>query len=71
MTADGLKMTKNNNLDNQLESLDGTIDSEYNIDGMKIKIHGEFNKNELEKSVIDSNKKLLLNLSFKKAIQIL
>ena len=83
MTADGLKMTENNNLETLLESSDGTIDGEYNIDGMKIKIKGEFNKKEkkskeqlqkeydetqkkaneikkeLEKSMIDSNKKII------------
>ena len=59
MTADGLRITENNNLETLLESLDGTIDGEFNIDGKKIKIHGEFNEKELEKSVIDSNKKII------------
>lgn len=46
MTDDGLKITSNNNLETLLESLNGTIDGEFNIDENKIKIHGEFNKKE-------------------------
>jgi hypothetical protein len=63
MTADGLKMTENNNLENQIESLDGKIEGEYNIDGMKLKIHGEFNKKEkkskeqLQKELDETQKK--------------
>jgi hypothetical protein len=63
MTVDGLKITENNNLDTILESFDGTIDGEYNIDGKKIKIQGEFNKKEkkskeqLQKELDETQKK--------------
>ncbi len=63
MTADGLKMTENNNLETLLESLDGKVDGEFNIDGNKIKINGEFNKNreknkeQLKKEYDETQKK--------------